>query len=156
MKFSEIASRLNSLGCPFFTVGWIPQKADIAIAKKAIRFLEDRRVLFNACAFEDPRHCALSVIEIRKFATDELAEVAEGSDLFKHLTAIRAACRLFLDNAPTSSGELDLLDGYSMQTLQFFMRLGELRATVGYHVALMAAKWEIDVEQDLAQILPKA
>ena len=36
------------------------------------------------------------------------------------------------------------------------MALGELRATIGQHVALMAVKWEIDVEQDLASVLPKA
>ncbi|WP_213807194.1 DUF6650 family protein [Granulicella sp. dw_53] len=156
MKFSEIASRLNSVGVPFFTVGWIPKKADVAIAKKVIRFLEDRRMLFNACACEDPGHCALSAIEIRKFMTDELSEVTEGSDLYKHLAAIRSACRSFLDNTPASGQDLDFQDRYSMQTLQFFMSLGELRATVGHHVALMAVKWEIDVEKDLAQVLPKA
>ncbi len=32
MKFTEIASRLNSFGTPFFTVGWVPTKTDAAIA----------------------------------------------------------------------------------------------------------------------------
>jgi hypothetical protein len=50
MKFTEIASRLNSIGTPFITVGWVPAKADAAIARKVIRFLEDRRMLFNLCA----------------------------------------------------------------------------------------------------------
>ncbi len=154
MTFLEIASRLNSIGTPFFTVGWIPTKADATIARKVIRFLEDRRMLFNACAYEDPQHCALSAVEIRKVITQELAEVAEGTDLFKHLVGIRAACRTFLDNAPASGQRFDLHDRYSMQTLQFFMALGELRATVGNQVALMAVKWDIDVEKDLARVLP--
>lgn len=155
MKFAEIASRLNSLGTPFFSIGWTPKKTDAASAKKVIRFLEDRRMLFNACAFEDPQHCALSAIEIRKFLTEELAETAEGSDLQKHLMAIRAACRAFLDHAPGAKQPIELHDRYSMQTLHFFMLLGELRATIGQHVALMAVKWEIDVERDLARVLPK-
>ena len=41
-----------------------------------------------------------------------------------------------------------------MRSGQFFIALGELRATIGYHVAFMAAKWEIDVENDLARVLP--
>jgi hypothetical protein len=154
MKFSEIASRLNSIGTPFVSVGWVPAKADAAIAKKIIRFLEDRRMLFNACAEEEPHHCYLSALEIRKTLTDQLADVSEGSDLFKHLIGIRAACRTFLDRSPSSESRFDLHDRYSMHSNQFFIALGELRATVGYHVALMAVKWEINVEKDLARVLP--
>lgn len=36
----------------------------------------------------------------------------------------------------------------------FFMALGELRSAVGLQVALIAAKWQIDVEGDLARVLP--
>jgi len=43
-----------------------------------------------------------------------------------------------------------------MHSNQFFIALGELRATIGYHVALMAVKWEINVENDLARVLPGA
>jgi hypothetical protein len=154
MKFSEIASRLNSIGTPFFTVGWIPKKSDATIARKVIRFLEDRRMLFNDCAVEEPHHCHLSALEIRKTLTEELADVSEGTDLFKHLTGIRAACRTFLDSSPISESRFDLLDRYSMHSNQFFIALGELRATIGNHVALMAVKWEINVENDLARVLP--
>ena len=154
MKFSEIASRLNSIGTPFVSLGWVPAKTDAAIARKVIRFLEDRRMLFNACAEEEPHHCYLSAIEIRKALTEELAEVTEGSDLFKHITGIRAACRRFLDSAPSSEDGFGLHDRYSMRSGQFFIALGELRATIGFHVALMAAKWKINVEKDLARVLP--
>ena len=154
MNFTEIASRLNSIGTPFITVGWVPAKADAAIARKVIRFLEDRRMLFNLCAEEEPHHCYLSALEIRKTLTEELALVSEETDLFKHLMGIRAACRTFLDKAPKDVDRFDLHDRYSMRSGQFFIALGELRATIGYHVAVMAAKWEINVENDLARVLP--
>lgn len=154
MKFSEIISRLNNIGTPFISVGWIPKKADAAVARKVIRFLEDRRMLFNACAFEDPRQCALSAIEIRRFLTEELAEVTEGSDLHKHLAAVRAACRTFLDHLPEAEEPIPLYGLASMRSFEFFMLLGELRSTIGQHVALMAAKWKINVENDLARVLP--
>ena len=154
MKFSEIAARLNNIGFPF-SVGWVPVRADAAIARKVIRFLEDRRMLFNLCADEEPEYCYLSALEIRKFLTEELADVSEGTDLFKHLTGIRAACRQFLDKSPNSEGRFNLHDRYSMHSNHFFIALGELRATIGNHVALMAVKWEIDVENDLARVLPE-
>jgi hypothetical protein len=113
-------------------------------------------MLFSPYVWEDPGHCAHSAIEIRKFVTAELAEVSEGTDLFKHLLAIRAACRTFLDNTPKSGELMDPRDRYSMQGNRFFLALGELRAVVGHHVAMMAVKWEIDVEEDLARAFPGA
>jgi hypothetical protein len=86
--------------------------------------------------------------------TEELADVSEGTDLFKHLIGIRSACRTFLDKTPNSGKTFDIHDRYSLHTNQFFIALGELRATIGNHVALMAVKWEIDVENDLARVLP--
>ena len=155
MKFTEIATRLNSIGTPFFSVGWTPSKTDAEIARRVIRFLEDRRVLFNPFAVEEPHHCVESVLEIRTRITAALEEAAEGSELFKHLAAIRTACRAFLDSAHVSSTETFRLgDRYSLQSSFFFMALGELRAAIGQHVALMAVKWEIDVEKDLASVLP--
>ena len=34
------------------------------------------------------------------------------------------------------------------------MALGAFRATVGYQVALLAAHYDLDVEDDLASVLP--
>jgi len=83
MKFTEIAARLNSIGTPFLSVGWTPSKSDAEIARRTIRFLEDRRVLFNPSAVEEPRHCAESVLQIRERVTAALEEAAEGSELFQ-------------------------------------------------------------------------
>jgi hypothetical protein len=155
MKFTEIAARLNSIGTPLFSVGWTPSKTDVEIARRIIRFLEDRRVLFNPCAVEEPHHCAESVLQIRAKVTAALEDAGEGSELFKHLVAIRAACRKFLDSGHVDAADkFRFADRYSLHNSFFFMALGELRATIGQHVALMAVKWEIDVEKDLASVLP--
>lgn len=155
MKFSEIAARLNSIGTPFFSIGWVPSKPETEVARRMIRFLEDRRVLFNQCAFEEPAHCVESVLQIRPAVTAAMGDIPENSELFKHLAAIRGACRKFLDSAHIHLAEsIDIRDRYSLRTSMFFMALGELRATIGQHVAMMAVKWEIDVERDLASVLP--
>jgi hypothetical protein len=156
MKFTEIAARLNSVGTPFLSVGWVPSKTDADLARRVIRFLEDRRVLFNPCAVEEPKHCAESVLQIRTKTTAVLEEAREGSELYMHLGAIRAACRKFLDSGhvDTAADNFRFGDRHSLNSAFFFMALGELRATIGQHVALMAVKWEIDVEKDLATVLP--
>jgi hypothetical protein len=38
----------------------------------------------------------------------------------------------------------------------FFLALGAFRATVGYQVALLAGRYGIDIEGDLASIIPDA
>lgn len=155
MTFAEIASRLNSIGTPFFSVGWVPSKPEGEVARRVIRFLEDRRMLFNPFAVEEPAHCVESVLQIRPAITSAMSEIPESSELFRHLAAIRNACRNFLDSTHISSAEkIDFRDRYSLHSSMFFMALGELRAAIGQQVALIAVKWEIDVEHDLASVLP--
>jgi hypothetical protein len=36
-----------------------------------------------------------------------------------------------------------------------FIYLGQLRLEIGLQVALIAARWETDVENDLERVLPK-
>ncbi len=69
---------------------------------------------------------------------------------------MRAACRKFLD-AIGADGE-DIItnathdDHYASWT--FYSALGEMRGTFGVHLARIAAKFKLDVEDDLAKILP--
>ena len=54
-----------------------------------MRFLEDRRVLYNPFAWEEPGHCVDSVLLGNLPPTT--------SELAPYLKAIRGACRKFLD-----------------------------------------------------------
>jgi hypothetical protein len=99
VKFSEVARRLTGISTPIFGVSWDPGQADVAVARRVIRFMEDRRVMFNVTALEIPEHCVLSVIQVRHFLTAELGNLAEGHAVAPHLQAMRAACRRFVDTA---------------------------------------------------------
>ena len=46
MKFEEIAKLLTGISCPVFGLQWSPTEADCVVARRMIRFLEDRRVLY--------------------------------------------------------------------------------------------------------------
>lgn len=47
MKFKAILNRLTGLSCPIFGISWNPIESEIIIATRIIRYLENRRVLFN-------------------------------------------------------------------------------------------------------------
>jgi len=103
MRPSEIAKRLTGFSTPFGGVSWVAPEAEVTVARRVIRFLEDRRVLFNPSELEEPQHCVQSVIEIRRFLTDELGELPD-DDLAAQLGALRAACRKFLDSLRRGDG----------------------------------------------------
>lgn len=153
MKWKEAANRLNGVSIASVGVQWTPQPTDSEIARRVIRFLEDRRVLYNNYAWEEPGHCVESVLEIRRFLTDEMARLKDGSDVLTPLRVVRAACRKFLDNVHRD-GDRRVRLHHGMESFGFYSALGELRGAIGPQVALLAATYKIDVEDDLARTLP--
>jgi hypothetical protein len=152
MRFKEIASRLTGFSVPVFGVSWNPPEPEIKTARRIISFLEDRRVLYSPYELEVPEHCVQSIIEIRHFLTGEIATLPSDSELSDTLRALRATCRKFLDSA-----QANLPPGRprgSFTDWTFNSGLGELRGIFGIHLAKIAAQHGLDIEDDLAVILP--
>jgi hypothetical protein len=156
VKFKEIASRLTGISCPIFGVAWNPPEAHISKTKNIITFLEDRRVLYAPSEMETPSYCVQSVLEIRRFLTTELTGLDFESDLAQSLRAMRAACRKFLDTAQDDERRIITFGGQfnHWASWVFNAALGELRGVFGIHIARLAAQHGLDVEDDLAAILP--
>lgn len=155
MKFSEIAKRLTGISTPIFGVSWQPSDSERTVARRVIAQLEDRRVLFVASEMEIPEHCVRSVLEIRQQLTAAIAAVGEGSELSSALRAMRAACRKFL--ASVHSDERIIQFGASRghyASWHFNGAVGELRGVFGIHLAKIAAQFGLDIEDELASILP--
>ena len=156
MKFSEIANRLTGISTPVGGVSWQPGELEISAARRVIASLEDRRVLYEPGRMEVPEHCVKSVLEIRQFLSTELGKLDGKSELAASLSAMRAACHKFL-NSVGKDGREGILHAnehghYSSWT--FYGALGELRGTFGVHIAKTAAQFHLDIEEDLARILP--
>jgi hypothetical protein len=81
MRFSEIGRRLSGISTPIFGVSWTPGEAEVAVARRLVRLLEDRRVLFNPFELEVPEHCVSSVVEIRHVLTDEIGALGDDEHL---------------------------------------------------------------------------
>jgi hypothetical protein len=156
MKFKEVLTRLTGISCPVFGVSWNPPEAEIAVARRVVAFLEDRRVLYQPSEMEVPHHCVSSVQEIRRFLTKELGGLQGQKELTQSLRAMRAACRKFLNVVDAPSGEI-IRFGASYghwASWCFNGALGELRGTFGVQLARLAAEYGLDVEDELASILP--
>jgi hypothetical protein len=156
MRFTEIVSRLTGFSIPIFGVSWNPPEPDIQKARRVIVFLEDRRVLYTPSEMELPDHCVQSVLDIRRFLTQELASLQPETDLADTLRAMRAACRKFLDKVQGRNGDVVRFGRQPghWASWEFNGALGELRGVFGIHLAKLAAQHGLDVEDGLASILP--
>jgi hypothetical protein len=156
MGYKEVLNRITGFSTPVFGISWKPRKPEVVTARRVLAFLEDRRVLYNPYHVEVADQCIQSVLEIRRFLTDVVGQLDGNSKLAEHLRAIRAACRAFLDeNAPGSRRVLHPSWAGPFES-SFFTALGELRSAIGVHVAAIAVMHGLNVEANLASILPPA
>lgn len=149
IKYKQIAKSLTGFSTPFFGVSWNPPETDRDIVRKLITFLEDRRALYNPYNIETPMFVDQSLLEVRKKLTDTLQRIGDNPNISPHLRAMRAACRKYLNEVSNQSRPR-----FQYREFETFAALGELRALFGIHVAQLAVKYGIDIEEELASILP--
>ena len=156
VKFREVVSRITGLSVPVFGVQWNPAEADCVVARRLLAFLEDRRVLYVACEMEVPQHCVASVLRIREFLTTELGKLNEERELAQNLRAMRAACRKFLATVETDDRRIIQFGAERGHYASWVFNgaVGELRGVFGIHVAVIAASHGLDIEGELASIVP--
>ncbi|TIM69819.1 MAG: hypothetical protein E5Y52_04485 [Mesorhizobium sp.] len=138
-----------------FGTSWDISNAERDEVRKLLAFLEDRRVLYVPQNLEVPGEVERSVQEIRKRCTDALGIVSARSPCLTAIRSIRAACRRFLEEPHSNFRNFEPRDyGRFENQLGFFTALGELRTRVGIQIAELASSYEIEIEPELATILP--
>src|SRR4051812_10791645 len=151
MNYKEILRHLTGFSVPIFGISWNPPEPEVAVARRIIAFLENRRVLFNPYHLEVADQCARSVCDVRERLSTEIGQLSDKSELAQHLRGIRAACRKFLDDIG-----YDAQQGNKPYPVNhtFFAKLGEFRSTIGIHIAAIPVMHGLDVEGSLAGVLP--
>lgn len=157
MKFNEILNRITGFSCPIFGVSWNPSETERSTAKRIIIFLEVKRVLYIPSEMEIPSHCVNSVIEIRNFLTNELPKINEKSHLYEYISAMRKACNKFLNKCDERNNDIIIHAGSwgHWASWTFASALGEMRGTFGAMITQIASAYGLDVEDDLATIIPE-
>lgn len=151
-KIGQLASRLTGISTPLFGASWQAPAAERDVAAQLLARLEDRRVLYSPSEAEVPHYCAQSVIDIRRMLSDALANTHGKGVLAEHLRAMVAASRRFLDRIGTDYDAMR--EGGHYLSWEFLDALGQMRALFGVHLALIAARYDLDVRGDLRNILP--
>src|SRR3990167_5157710 len=147
MRFKEVVSRITGVSTPILGVSWNPTDSEVAVARRVITFLEDRRVLYVPSEVEVPQHCVNSIADIRRFLTAELGSLASDGQLAKSISAMRSACRKFMTTVKADEKNI-MASGWDRghyASWVFIGALGELRGVVGVHVAIISAAFGLDV-----------
>ena len=149
IPFKKIARSLTGISTPVFGVSWTPPVTEREIARKLIVFLEDRRALYNPYDIEMPDYVDQSIIEIRHELTEILKSIDEKPRLSEHIRAMRAVSRKFLNQTAIHHGRR-----HFGGDADFCTALGELRAIFGIHIVQISVEYGIDVEDEIASIMP--
>jgi hypothetical protein len=155
LTLGDIARRITGFSTPIFGVSWTPPAAEHDAVRVFLTFLEDRRVLFNPYQLEVEWQVMESIQKLREQCNQTIAALPDRSPALAPLRGIRAACRKFLDEPHSDFPHM----GFHMRRGSpdgpgFFTALGEFRATVGVHVGNLAVTYQIELEPELASILP--
>lgn len=134
-------------------INWERTAGDEQVARAVVGFLEDRRLLFGDRHVEDEAHCVDSALECRAFLTDQIAHGGISEQLEIVLKAMRAAFRRFVEKAGPHGRNFTY--GYGPHGAETFgLALGDLRTSVGGQLAVIAWRYDIEVDDELARILP--
>ena len=154
LRLSDLTKRFNGFSTPFGGVQWVAPVAEADTVRALLTTLEDRRALFAPYHVEVEFAVARSIEEVRQACTTAIASLPQTSRATPSIRAVRAACRRFLSEAPDA---YELHRGYGdAASAAFFTALGELRALIGVQVLALASGYGIELEPDLASIMPPA
>jgi hypothetical protein len=137
---------------PGFGVQWEFVDSDKELARRAIVFLENRRLLFGLRHLEDEMECVKSAIEIRHELTALIPATRPGGGLEQSLRAMRAACIQFVNAA--GPGAMNFRGWHGDSAGPFGQALGELRSLMGIQIALVVSRYDLEIEEELASIFP--
>jgi hypothetical protein len=152
---AETARRITGISGPLGGIQWAdPGPSDRECVRGFLIELEDRRVLYNPDWLEVRQQVDTSVDEIRDICTAALKRFVPTDFATLPVRNVRAACRRYLDDTTIDFRHADFHPHRSGLSAGAFLALGGFRATVGQEVARLAAHYDIEVEGELASVLP--
>jgi hypothetical protein len=149
LKGGQLIARLIGISTPIGGVGWNPPEEERNRARRVLAHLAEQPALWDPYDIAIGSFVVQSIIDVRERLTRDLAGLPTDSVLQEGLRAMRAACRMFLDENQSPRS------GYGPPyEAQLHSTLGELRALFGIHIARIACAYDLEVDTRLEGILP--
>ncbi len=148
MKFRDIAARITGVSTPVFGVSWEAPPNERTIVRGVLVFIEDRRAFYDNHCVEADHEVFDSVQLVRTEVTRALQQLPEDSKAVPHLQSMRTAIRSYLD----AVGPRQERFGEYMHRYE----LSLLRRAIGTNIGFLAVLYGIDVERQLAAIIPSS
>ena len=153
--WQEVRYRLTGLS--IWGAQWNPPEPEQKVVRDLLIFLGDRRMLFNSYDLEVAGDVVWSLGEIRKELVKALRRLGDDARANGPIRQMSGASHRFLDGHRPEirfhgPGGRDF--GHGECGPEFFVALGELRATFGRSIAELSAIYEVDVSPTLDAILP--
>jgi hypothetical protein len=154
IKFSDILRRITGISVPIFGIQWNPPTDQKRIAKQVLDRLNDRRVLYAPFYRENEAACLNSALDLRQDLSAIIDAAPAGSPVYKCAKNMQKACRVFM----TETEQLDFNardHATAVATRAIFEQgLTNFRSSVGEATKNLVAAYGLDVEDDLAAIIP--
>ncbi|MBK8436564.1 MAG: hypothetical protein IPL37_08650 [Austwickia sp.] len=143
--------RLTGVATPVGGGQWERKDDDREIARRVLNMLADRRMLWKDFSLEIEEHCVTSANRVREGIGSHLDNPEITPELARQFQLLQRLFRDFVDEVGPA-GDGGHMRYYATDPLS--MALGRLRGLVGVQVGEMAAKYELEVSDELATIVP--
>ena len=154
IEFKEILRRITGFSVPIFGIQWDPPPDQRRIARQVLDRMTDRRVLYAPYYRENERACQSSALDLRQDLGAIIDSAPEGTPVYKCAKDIQKACRIFM----SGTDQLDFTardPATAVATRSIFEQsLTHFRKSVGDAMKNLVAAYGLDVEDELAAILP--
>ena len=151
MKFKDLIRRITGVGVPIFSIQWDPPPDEKRIAGRVLDTLANRRIFYVAYHLENEHACLDSANDLRDQLKQHLDESPLESIVYQHTKILQAAARKLV----TELEELIRISPpQQVMASRFYDTLHDFRSKAGHSVACLAAAYGLDVEDELATIVP--
>ena len=154
---AETARRITGISIgPLGGIQWSdPGPSQREIVRNFILVLEDMRSMYQPVGQLAAHYMEGSAELVRDECTKALKQLGEDSFAVGPVRMIRSACRRYRDEIGAGKAENRYLNSEKFLYEVHGLAFGAFRTSIGYQVAVLAAHYDIDVEGELASILPE-
>jgi hypothetical protein len=159
ISWKKIRETLNSInGIQIGGISWDVKALDITKAHKLFVFLEDKRVLYSEEDWEFMPQVIQSVANIREYLVNNiLMETGSDSLLYESTKELRNACVEFLDMTNKLERSNDGRPDWKESNYRLMrIVLGRIRRRFGKELGKISIHYKVDVEENLARIIPSS